>query len=392
VKRTITRSLFYQAISILLIITFCSFPGERQYFSQVIGAESENASSSPRHEQATLSPSEIVKRYWEISATGKFSETERHIDFCGLNSKYAVDRDVIKTLTRSIPRSIYEGPEALDIKPVELMTERIAEAKIGQSINEIPVNGYAYVTTPEMRKSLSEYYVAEYQDRFLWLSQEYISSSNDSGTPLGATDENTRRHLAADRYGKLVDMRAGFLHKFAFRGEWGDIGQGDPVTVRRIGEGGKSWTEKLSVPYSVYFLDHVQLRAHLHAASTFLAANPKRSKSVNSYPSPQNIIPGELVIGRIEEESLKGDTASVIAIIDFLGYPVTRSQFALRRCKGEWKIIDVNLFYKDVFDLRKDLKKRENQNDVKKTASLPLGNHPVFRIPAAMPLIVKSVA
>jgi hypothetical protein len=369
-KRTITLSLFHRAISILLIVTFFSFPGERQYFSQAIGVKLENASSS-RHEQATRSPSEIVKRYWEASTTGKFSETERHIDFCGLNSRYAVDRDVIKALTRLTPRSIYEGPEALDVKSVELMTERITEAKIGQAINEIPVNGYYYVTTPEMRKSLSVYYVTEYQDEFHRLSEEYISSSNDSGINLSANDENTRRRLAADRYRRLVDMRAKFGLDFAFRGDWGDRGQGDPVTVRRIGDGGKSWEENLSVPYSVYFLDHVQLRANLHATSTYLAATPRRGKSGDVSLSQQNIEPGELVIGRIEEEFLKGDTASVVAIINFREYPVTRSQFTLRQCKGEWKIDSVNLFYKDVFDLRKDLKRKENKSDVRKIASFP---------------------
>src|SRR5262249_1008019 len=152
----------------------------------------ENPSSSPQHERAALSPSEIVKRYWNASTIGKFSETERHVDFCSLNSRYSVDREVIKTLTTLTPRSIYQGPEALEIKPVELMTERITEAKIGPSINEIPVNGYAYVTTPAMGKSLSVYYVAEYQDRFQGLLEQYVTS-NDSGTPLGATDENTRR-------------------------------------------------------------------------------------------------------------------------------------------------------------------------------------------------------
>jgi hypothetical protein len=391
-KRTIMLSLFYRAISILLVVAFFSFPGERRYFSQAIGAGPENASSSPRPEQAALSPSEIVKRYWEASTTGKFSETEKHIDFCGLNSKYAVDRDFIKTLARLIPRSIYEGPEAPDIKPVQFMTGRITEAKIGQAINEIPMNGYAYVTTPEMRKSLSVYYVAEYHDEFQRLSEEYISSSNDSGIPLGAADESTRRRLAADRYGKLVDMRAQFGLDFAFRGEWGDRGQGDPVTVRRIGDSGKTWKEKLSVPYSVYFLDHVQLRAHLHATSTFLAATLRRSKPGDASSSSQNVKPGELVIGRIEEESLKGDTASVVAIIHFRDHPVTRSQFTLRRCKGEWKIDSVNFFYKDVFDLRKDLRRKENKSDIRKIASLPCGNQPVFRIPAAIPLIVRSIA
>jgi hypothetical protein len=91
----------------------------------------------------------------------------------------------------------------------------------------------------------------------------------------------------------------------------------------------------------------------------------KLSKPEDASPSPN----GELVIGRIEEESLKGDTASVVAIIDFRGYPVTRSQFTLRRCEGKWKIDNVNLFYKDVFDLRKDLRKKE---DIKKIASLTL--------------------
>jgi hypothetical protein len=88
----------------------------------------------------------------------------------------------------------------------------------------------------------------------------------------------------------------------------------------------------------------------------------------------------------------KGAAASVVAVIHFREYPVTRSQFTLRRRMGDWKIIDVNLFYKDDFDLRKDLKKRENQNGIRKIVFLPLGNHPVFRIPAAIPLIVKSVA
>jgi hypothetical protein len=136
------------------------------------------------------------------------------------------------------------------------------------------------------------------------------------------------------------------------------------VTVRRIGDAGKSWKEKLSLTYGRYFLDHVQLRAELHATSTFLAAMPRRNKPGNTSSSSN----GELVIGKIEEESLKGDTASVVAIIDFRGYPVTRSQFTLSRCKGEWKVSSVTLFYKDVFDLRKDLRMKE---DIKRIAILP---------------------
>src|SRR5262249_1926901 len=60
---------------------------------------------------------------------------------------------------------------------------------------------------------------------------------------------------------------------------------------------------------------------------------------------------GELVIGKIEEESLQGDTAFVIAIIHFRNAPVVRSWFKLNRCKGEWKIEYENIYYKDVQDL-----------------------------------------
>jgi hypothetical protein len=61
--------------------------------------------------------------------------------------------------------------------------------------------------------------------------------------------------------------------------------------------------------------------------------------------------PGELTIGKIEEESLRGDTAIVIVIVHFRGSPVTRSKFRLERCKSDWKIKDVTFFYKDVSDL-----------------------------------------
>jgi hypothetical protein len=382
-KRAVGFLLFHRAMSILLIVAFFSFLGERQYFSQAIEIRPWNVSSSPQNERASLSPSEVVKRYWKASTDGNFHETRRYIDFFGLSPRSPVDSEIIKTLTLVIPRSIYKSPDVQDVKPEDIIDRNITGDTIGQAINEITVGDYTYVTTPAMRKSLSAIYGAHYEDRFQELSEKYVSS-NDSGATSGATSENDRRRSAIDRYRRLIDMRAQFGLDFAFRGEWGDRGQGASVPVRRIGGDGKSWKEKLSVPYSVYFLDHIQLRAHLHATSTFLAAIPKRRKPVDASPSQQNKKPGELVIGRIEEESLNGDTASEVAIIDFRGYPVTRSQFTLRRCKGEWKIDNVNLFYKDVFDLRKDIRRKE---DIKKIASLPL-----HRLPGIGPALASRIA
>lgn len=142
-------------------------------------------------------------------------------------------------------------------------------------------------------------------------------------------------------------MRVQFLNDFA-RSDWQGRGLGAFMTVKGPHDRKR---ERLSEDYAVKFLNHVRLKAELHATSTFLAAKPKRSKPGNATSSPQ----GELMIGRIEEESLNGDTGSVVALIHFRDYPVTRSQFTLRRCDGEWKIDGVNLFYKDVFDLRNDM-------------------------------------
>src|SRR5262245_45332632 len=376
-KRAVGFLLFHQAMSILVIIAFFSFLGERQYFSQAIGIRPLNVSSSPQNERAALSPSEVVKRYWKASTNRKFHETRRYIDFCGLSPRYPVDSEIIKTLTLVIPRSIYKSPDVPDVKPEELIDRNITRDTISQAINDITVGDYIYVTTPAMRKSLNAYYGVEYENKFHELSAKYVSS-NDRGTISGAKDENNRRQAEIERFKRLMRMRFQFAEDFAYRGDHTDRGQGVPVTVRRIGDAGKSWNEKLSLPYGRHFLDHVQERAELHATSTFLSAKPKRSKKENASPAPRNIKPGELVIGRIEEESLKGDTASVVAIIDFRGYPVTRSQLTLRRCKGEWKIDNVNIFYKDVFDLRKDIRKKE---DIKKIASLPIRRLPAPSTP-----------
>jgi hypothetical protein len=366
-KKAVTFLLLHRAISILLIVALFSFLGERQYCSQAIGVRLRNVSSSSQNERTALSPSEVVKRYWKASTNGKFYETRRYVDLCGLSPKHSVDREIIKTLTVMIPRSIYQSPNVQDVKPEKLIDENITQDTINQAINEITVGDYTYVTTPAMRKSLSAIYGAHYEDRFQEVSEKYVST-DERGTRSGATSENDRRRSAIDRYRGLTRRRTQFIIDFAFSGDYTDRGQGVPVTVRRIGEAGKSWKEKLSLPYGRHFLDHVQLRAELHATATFLAAIPKRNKSENASPSPQNIKSRELVIGRIEEESLKGDTASVITIIDFRGYPVTRSRFTLKRCKGEWKIDNVNLFYKDVLDLRKDLRMKE---DIKRIAILP---------------------
>jgi hypothetical protein len=378
-KRPGACLLFHRATTILLIVSSFSFLGERQYFSQAIGFKPQNLFSSPQDAQAELSPPEVVKRYWKASTDGKFHETQRYIDSCGLNPKYPVDREIIETLTLVIPRSIYRSPDVRDVKPEELKDRNITGDTIGQAINEITVGDYTYVTTPAMRKSLSAIYGAHYEDRFQEISEKYVSS-NESGTRSGAASENDRRLSARDRFRRLMRMRTQFVIDFAARGEYTDRGQGVPVTVRRIGDGGKPWKEKLSLPYARHFLDHVQLRAELHATSTFLATIPKRNKPGNASSSPI----GEFMIGRIEEESLNGDTASVIAIIHFREYPVTRSRFMLKRCKGEWRIVDANLFYKDVFDLRKDLRKKE---DIKKIASLP-----PQRLPGIGPALASHIA
>jgi hypothetical protein len=388
-KKIDVRSLFYQAVSILLIGGAFSVLGERQPISQVRCAGLGSDYSSPQNKRDALTPSEIAKRYWKASADGKFSETRRYIDFCSLNHKYSVDRGIINTLARLIPRAIYEGPEAPGGDSVELIAEKITEAKIDQAINEITLDDHTYLPTPEMRKSLSAYYATEYQSKFQELSEQYIASNDDNGTPPGATGGNVRRRSAADRYRAAMRLRVQFIADFA-RSELTVKGLEGVFTVVK-GPHGHS-RERLSMEYAAKILDHVQVRAELHATSTFLAATPKRSRPGNASSSPQNMKPGELVIGRIEEESLKGDAASIVAIIHFREYPVTRSHFTLRRCKGEWKIDSVNLFYKDVFDLRKDLKKKENKDEIRKIASLPPEHHPVFRIPAAIPLIVKSVA
>jgi hypothetical protein len=388
-KKIDASSLFYQAISILLIGGAFSVLGERQPFSQVSGAGLGSDYSSPQNKRDALTPSEIAKRYWTASADGKFSETRGYIDFCSLNHKYSVDRGIINTLARLIPRSIYEGPEAPGGDSIELMVEKITEAKIDQAINEITLDDYTYLSIAAMRISLSAYYATEYQIKFQELSELYIASNADNGTPLGATGGNVRQGSETDRYRAAMRLRVQFIADFA-RSELTGKGIEGVFTVVK-GPHGHS-RERLGLESAARILDHVQLRAGFHATSTFLAATPKRSSPGNGSSSPQNMKPGELVIGRIEEESLKGDAASVVAIIHFRDYPVTRSQFTLRRCKGEWKIDSVNLFYKDVFDLRKDLKKKENKNDIRRIAYLLPGNHPVFRIPAAIPLIVKSVA
>jgi hypothetical protein len=71
--------------------------------------------------------------------------------------------------------------------------------------------------------------------------------------------------------------------------------------------------------------------------------------------------PGELVIGAIDEESVKDDIASVITITHFRGRPIVRSRFILSRREGEWKIRSVELDFRGVDDLIK-------KNDIRKIA------------------------
>lgn len=387
-KRAITPSLFHRAMFVLLIAAFFSFLGERQYLSKVISIKPGNDSPSPQNERIMLSPSEVAKLYWKASTAGTFHETRRYIDFCSLNSKYSVDREIIKTLASLIPRSIYESSETPDAKSGESIVGGITDAKIDQAINEISVGNHIYVPTSAMRQALSAYYVTQFKNNFQELSEQYIAH-NDNGTTSSAAGGNNRQRSEEDNYKAAVYIIVRFLGDFAGFERFGKAPVGTFVTVK--GPHGHK-RKRLSRDHAVKMLEHVQLRAELHAASAFLAANPKRSKPENLSSSPK----GELVIGKFEEESLKGDTASVVAIIHFRDYPVTRSRFELKRCKGEWKIVDINLFYKDVLDLRKDLRKKENKNENKKEnrkiAFLPYENYPVFRIPAAMPLIVKSVA
>jgi hypothetical protein len=78
-----------------------------------------------------------------------------------------------------------------------------------------------------------------------------------------------------------------------------------------------------------------------------------------------NSKPGELTIGAIDDESVTGNTATVITIDHFRGKPTSRSRFKLAWRKGEWKILDVelNYNYRGVDDLR-------GKNDMKKTSSI----------------------
>lgn len=167
-----------------------SLLGKQKFISKVINDRPESEVLSSQHERTALSPSDVVRQYWKASAEGKFNQTWRYIDVCGLDSKYSIDREIIKSLTQRTPWIIRNNP-------------------------------------------------------------------------------------------KIPDRKL-----------------------------------------------------------------------------------GELAIGRIEEESLKGDTASVVAIVHFRNNPVVRSLFRLKHCKGEWKIENAEVYYKDVFDLR--------NKDNKKIAALPL--------------------
>jgi hypothetical protein len=165
-----------------------SLLSERQ--SKVTDDRLDDTALSPQHEQTELTPSDVVRRYWKVSADGEFNKAWRYIDHCVLNSKHSIDREIIKSLTQRIPWIIRNNPKISDRKP------------------------------------------------------------------------------------------------------------------------------------------------------------------------------GELVIGKIEEESLEGDTASVVAIVHFRNNPFIRSLFRLKRCEGEWKIENAEFYYKDAFDLR--------NNESRKIATLPL--------------------
>src|SRR5215510_2705911 len=260
-KRAITLSLFHRAISVLLIVASFSFLGERQYFSQANSFKPRNASLPPQNERAVLSPSEVVKQYWKASTARQFSETWRYIDFCSLKSKYSADRETIKTLTQLTPRSIYEGPEAPDAASVELMIKRITEAKIAQAMNEVIFDDYTYVPTPAMRESLATYYVTEFQIKFQELSEQYVAS-NDSGTTSGAAAGNIRQRSAADDDRAATNIRAQFIEDFARLKLFGQEIGGVFIAVK--GRHGRK-RERLSVDYAVKMLDHVWLRAELHA-------------------------------------------------------------------------------------------------------------------------------
>jgi hypothetical protein len=97
-----------------------------------------------------------------------------------------------------IPRAIYEGPEAPGGDSVELIAEKITEAKIDQAINEITLDDHTYLPTPEMRKSLSAYYATEYQSKFQELSEQYIVIMEHHQALLAEMFDDVQRQIAIE--------------------------------------------------------------------------------------------------------------------------------------------------------------------------------------------------
>jgi len=107
-----------------------SLLGERQSESKVTDDRLDDTALSPQREQTALTPSDVVRRYWKVSANGEFTKAWRYIDACVLNFKHSIDREIIKSLTQRIPWIIRNNPKIPDRKPGELVIGKIEEESL----------------------------------------------------------------------------------------------------------------------------------------------------------------------------------------------------------------------------------------------------------------------
>jgi RHS repeat-associated protein len=64
--------------------------------------------------------------------------------------------------------------------------------EIGKAINKIPLGGYFYVTTPEMRKVLSAFYIAEFQAAYQSHTEQYIAEQLGNTSPVSVIETNSK--------------------------------------------------------------------------------------------------------------------------------------------------------------------------------------------------------
>lgn len=110
--------------------TTVSLLGERQSESEVTDDRLDDTTLSPQHERTALTPSDVVRRYWKVSADGEITKAWRYIDTCGLSSKHSIDMEILKSLTQRIPWIIRNNPKISDRKPGELVIGKIEEESL----------------------------------------------------------------------------------------------------------------------------------------------------------------------------------------------------------------------------------------------------------------------